>query len=1343
MSPDRVVEVRDEDLEGAVIAGYQIEHELHRGGQGVVYRAIQLGTKRQVALKVLLEGRFASESTRRRFEREVELAASLRHPHIVTILDSGISAGRYYFAMEYIAGERLDRYLAKVRPSLRSTLEVFAKTAAAVNYAHQRGVIHRDLKPPNILVDSLGEPHILDFGLAKPAGISAKDQSTMRVLSIEGQLLGTVAYMSPEQSLGSQDVDVRSDVYSLGVVFYEALLGQLPYSVEGPLGEVLMRIVESEPVRPRVLRARCRFGGLVDEEVETILLRALEKDPARRYQSAGDLGRDIGHLLAGEPIEAKRASAWYVFRKLLRRYRLRAALAATALVMLVAFLISFAFLWSRERDAKAEADRHRETALQREINERQARQELQRALAQQTIQRGKLSQARGDLVAARDFYWEAAEQAAGPAATWALRQYYLQSGDEAAGVVLVGNEGLVALSPNGELAAVCEAPRSIVVRGAQDGLCVRWLSVPREVSALRVADDGTVCAAGPGWARWWSDDSTKPKVAADLPISFDVRGIFPDDRGQRLLLLGGKEVRAVDASTRKRQRGVRLFGEPTGAPDYSAEQAMLAVPTTAGVELVLVDEQGELRAELIGLKEVAPRLVRFAGDELLAATDEAVYVTPAGPLVGDWRRYSAVPLDWRPPVGWEHVDVEPRSGSIVFGLRDGRVVLFRGGRLRHIWEVATRGLLGLRIVDEGAAVVTVDAAGTITRWTTPDGESHARLILDRPAAWWACAEDGSAVLLADARARVFAYAPGYGEEPESLPVRRSLRLRLPGEQQVALAASRNADRAVVCTDNMIRVRDRLTGNTYSAVWSGPAVDVLKDAAITGDGQLLAFCAQTSAGDRQEVSFWRWEPQVQTTRSVELPALLPQSGRAVEFVGSVIKQMLFVPGTPRLLVARSNGELHMLDARGAVGVGSAGTPEPWARLDTPPAALAFNRSGSQLAVAGVDGWIHVLATRDATVLARLHVAEPGAICSIAYGPRGDVLLVRTGADRVSIVEIASGEAVAEFELQEGDAGALATWIGKADAMLLSHGDGVRAHTLDTTDSLIARNRAYALRRAVSQHLAEGRFADAWAEARRVGQFGSAGVRELQRSILEAALRRANLVVDPEWQAVVLRDADAGTLLRLGHAAYAGERFDLAREWLAAAVDGHGGVVDSCTALRLAQCTYLAGEYEEAAALLTDVLTRPDLLAGDVAMTHLQRIAALVLGDEVEAARLAMRELDQFQVVEGIDADSGAINAARDIARRLTGLEEGEPVEAQAERPVVAVFGRLVGEVTAESLRGFYQRFYDDVHFFAAELALHRGDHEQAAADYQRCIDVARDPWPANWARFRLRQLLPDT
>ncbi|MCC6359581.1 MAG: serine/threonine protein kinase, partial [Phycisphaerales bacterium] len=310
--------------ERPAIEGYELITEIHRGGQGVVFRAFQRSTKREVALKVLLEGAYASETARRRFEREVELAASLRHPNIVTILDSGLSLGRMYFAMEFIEGQRLDQYLRAAQPPIEKTLELFEQICSAVNFAHQRGVIHRDLKPSNILVDADGVPHILDFGLAKTLRGDNPDETTVHVLSTTGQVVGTLAYMSPEQAAGSDDVDLRSDVYSLGVIFYESLLGQTPYPVTGPLGEVLNRIAQDDPTRPRSVRVSSRFAHAIDDEIETILLKCLEKERSRRYQTAGELGKDIRRYLNGEPIEAKRASGLYMFRKTLRRYRWQA-----------------------------------------------------------------------------------------------------------------------------------------------------------------------------------------------------------------------------------------------------------------------------------------------------------------------------------------------------------------------------------------------------------------------------------------------------------------------------------------------------------------------------------------------------------------------------------------------------------------------------------------------------------------------------------------------------------------------------------------------------------------------------------------------------------------------------------------------------------------------------------------------------------------------------------------------------------------------------------------------------------------------------------------------------------
>jgi len=362
------------------IPGYKILRALHQGGQGVVYQALQLSTKRKVAIKVLLEGPYAAPSARKRFEREIELVASLKHPNIVSIFDSGETAdGRQFCVMDYVRGVPFDVYVKDTKLSVNDALKLFSKMCDAVNYAHQKGVIHRDLKPSNVLVDGDGEPRVLDFGLARQL---VDRQQTM--LSVTGQVVGTLPYLSPEQAEGNPDkVDIRSDVYALGVILYEVLTGQYPYPVYGQLAETLNHIVHTQASIPSKkwesqsgIKHYSPEGGVIercpiDDEVNTIVIRALAKERDRRYQTAADLAQDIRRYLADEPIEAKRDSSWYVLRKRVKRYKMGVAVSIGVMfLVIVALIVTVNLYHVAERDRLA-AEQARQQA---EIEAGKARQ---------------------------------------------------------------------------------------------------------------------------------------------------------------------------------------------------------------------------------------------------------------------------------------------------------------------------------------------------------------------------------------------------------------------------------------------------------------------------------------------------------------------------------------------------------------------------------------------------------------------------------------------------------------------------------------------------------------------------------------------------------------------------------------------------------------------------------------------------------------------------------------------------------------------------------------------------------------------------------------------------------
>ncbi|MCK4343524.1 MAG: serine/threonine protein kinase, partial [Phycisphaerae bacterium] len=317
------------------VSGYTLTREIGRGGMGVVYEAEQEQPRRAVALKMIGDGSLGDKNREVLFKREIQTLARLRHPAIAAIYEAGqTDNGRHFFTMELVRGAPLTEHVRLKHMSRPDELRLFGQLCEAVHYAHQRGVIHRDLKPSNVLVDGEGNPKILDFGLARIASVDgAVSTASMEI----GKIMGTLPYMSPEQARVrpediSTEIDVRSDVYSLGVMLYELMTEKLPYEVSKVSPAEALRIIcEEAPRKPSTI-SRALRGDL-----ETIVLKALAKEPGRRYDSAAALADDINRYLTNQPILARPASAAYLLRKWIVRHRDRFIFLTVILVILVAF----------------------------------------------------------------------------------------------------------------------------------------------------------------------------------------------------------------------------------------------------------------------------------------------------------------------------------------------------------------------------------------------------------------------------------------------------------------------------------------------------------------------------------------------------------------------------------------------------------------------------------------------------------------------------------------------------------------------------------------------------------------------------------------------------------------------------------------------------------------------------------------------------------------------------------------------------------------------------------------------------------------------------------------------
>jgi WD40 repeat protein/tRNA A-37 threonylcarbamoyl transferase component Bud32 len=478
---------------GSRFGDYEILGELGRGGMGVVYKARQRSLRRLVALKMILAGHLADPEQVERFHHEARVVAQLEHPNIVPIYGVGQHDGQHYFSMQLIEGSSLSRDLAHYRQNHKAAAFLVARVARAVHFAHQRGVLHRDLKPGNVLLDARKRPHVTDFGLAKRLDEEGRTAT--------GAILGTPAYMAPEQAAGKKGLTTAVDVYALGAILYECLTGRPPFQGATNV-DVVLQVLDREPVPPRQL------NPAVPRDLETICLMCLDKRPARRYASAEKLAEDLENWVEGRPIEGRRVRwperAWLWCRR-------RPAVAALSAAAVVLIALAGAMYWAfgqkvgnlTAEDTKKGA---RINEQQESINEAAYLDDMPRA--QRHLDGGELTKAREVLARWRP--------AAGGTDHRGWEWYFLDARCREAEFSRRGHQSqvqAVAWAPGGERFASADRQGVVRVWSVADGQDRPLFEMQLNtggVTALAWSPDGKhLAAACPGRVRLWDADSGK------------------------------------------------------------------------------------------------------------------------------------------------------------------------------------------------------------------------------------------------------------------------------------------------------------------------------------------------------------------------------------------------------------------------------------------------------------------------------------------------------------------------------------------------------------------------------------------------------------------------------------------------------------------------------------------------------------------------------------------------------------------------------------------------------------------------------------------------------------------
>lgn len=664
------------------VPGYEILEELGRGGMGVVYRARQVGLNRIVALKMILSGAHAGDVAIGRFRIEAEAVARLLHPNIVQIYEIGEVDRLPYFSLEYVEGGALDRRLsgAPMKPAAAAAL--IATLARAIHAAHRAGVVHRDLKPGNILIAADGTPKISDFGLAKR--LDSKEGNTQ-----SGSVLGSPSYMAPEQASGQTKlIGPLADVYSLGAILYELLVGRPPFRAATPL-DTVMQVVTSEPVPPSRLQP-----GL-PRDLETICLKCLQKEPGRRYPDAQALADDIGRFLSGEPIIARPAGAVLRMAKWVRRRPAVAALTAAVLMVATVGFAGVVWQWKRAERQKDRAEQQKERAERQKLRaeDQRAKALSLSALAQRETERAEKAlssleteKAKEDAqlyaahVALAQQEWFANNVsrarellAESPTSYRGWEWNYLSNLCQADKLTLRGHGNWVMrvrYSADGKSIATLSTDQTARLWNAETGVLLKTVSTRGDLIGISPGADIAATADGSKVLLWDLQRSRPARELVTVQERQDTEGA-PPNRGQPAGIFTFPGVFASGAAFRPDGRRLAVGGTDRAVHIWDLETAK---------ELVVLREHGAV-----------PASVAYSADGKVVATASATLAP-----------------------GTQKRRAEKSLGEI-------RIWDAESGKLIRSWEAAGFGMHRLAFASDGQRLAGAGFDGVIHLWDSRNG----------------------------------------------------------------------------------------------------------------------------------------------------------------------------------------------------------------------------------------------------------------------------------------------------------------------------------------------------------------------------------------------------------------------------------------------------------------------------------------------------------------------------------------------------------------------------------------------------------------------------------------------